>query len=423
MDNDTIESLLQPLFTQETDLKGHLEKYERGKKSENINLDFFGKKGLLSKNPTELIKSDKEASQVTYEQLLGYLMGAILSFFLIEKKRLKNPREAHKEGKKVLGKNNPSEGTWYNALYKENRTGPSHLKQICLVLSVPKVFIDFLLAASSDDRWLEYVEFPTGNNSVKDTGRTQLDPLDFLNRKEQIELIKDVSNNSNLLICIVHGYPNQCLDDFVRRLRYQELAQIYNLSEMDTVAYANIKWPSLFKNKKDLHKKLREGFYASEYRSENLILIETLAHVKPWKKLQSESENVIGESIKNYCEFWQKLKLEKEQTLVVCLCIKYKYGDNYRDLNNAIESCLSNLQNEQCFVLPRLDDVSQEEVEEWISDYREHENFPVKLSIRTLGAFVDKLYTEKDSDDMPIRELFYELENFIWPERSRREKL
>ena len=255
-------------------------------------------------------------------------------------------------------------------------------------------------------------------------------------QKDILKLYRLSHNISRPLVCIVHGYDNQCLEAFIDHT----LPTSFPMRSMGKFHSYHLAWPSIpskderkdimsmnlfekvfgvdFKCEEDkdystcADQCLREvKGYFSRFPSNAKVLISTFVSKKDWEEHKYDIIN-------GYLDFWK----DWEVPIVACLCIKYQWQKDlmkrlrHKYINNQIEKCLKNLdfsQQPHRIVLPKLDNIPIREVDDWGMDVC---NTSHSIDIQEMMNGIKKIYensTNGKNGGIPMNDLVGELQDLL----------
>ncbi len=221
--------------------------------------------------------------------------------------------------------------------------------------------------------------------------------LPYLPNRKQQEMMLDQSlqtclqkNNHKPLVCIIHGDKSQGHDTFLERTREVFLPTRFKPDERYPIKKYSIRFTKYINNKNNFYEQLQNTL-ATEITNYSFNSIQEINNcisndptmiyvnlsVEEWYKIEIE---VIG----FFLEFWQKwTSMCSGQFLMVCLSIKYPTEENlsfckrYRlrkmkrkfigQLERCVDAKLNQLNQIIGTVLPELEGVRQEHVDDWLS--------------------------------------------------------
>lgn len=205
------------------------------------------------------------------------------------------------------------------------------------------------------------------------------------------------------VVCLIYGDEFQCHEMFLERLKFVSLPRLLDLRfQQNTILPYLLHWPTRFQDMAELHDKLRKhladeicGYSSAGLNEINDELSRNPAPVLVHTHLCTEDWQRHGlNAVRGFLEFWRQWPpLKSSQHVVVCLCIKYKaqtYGKaspllarlflsraTYSNLAALVEQALGTLDYTQfdplvCAPLPKLEDVTITEVENWARSKETH---------------------------------------------------
>ena len=254
------------------------------------------------------------------------------------------------------------------------------------------------------------------------------------------QLIYDFKQDKNKpLVCIVHGDKSQGHDTFLERTREVFLPTRFKPDERCPIYKYSIRCPKYINNQNDFNEQLRNILATeitnysdssveqiNEFLSNQYTMIYINFSVEDWFQLKVDC-------IRFFLEFWQKwTSMCSGQFLMVCLSIKYPTEENLSfckrfhlkrmkrkfisKLEQFVNSQLSYLDQIVVTVLPELEGIRQEHVEDWLSiEVKKH--FQDDSIIEHLDNQINFLYTkwsqQNSSNAIPMNYLAKNLRKLL----------
>lgn len=105
----------------------------------------------------------------------------------------------------------------------------------------------------------------------------------LLNRHKQIQDIENALDKfkNKPLVCVVHGYKDQCMDKFIERLKERDLPKAQNIKK-EKIKYKWIRWPAEFRNNDDIVNGLRRNLSGELLGARNHSLAEIKSGSVPY---------------------------------------------------------------------------------------------------------------------------------------------
>lgn len=149
------------------------------------------------------------------------------------------------------------------------------------------------------------------------------------------------------LICLIHGSPDENLDEYRKRLSEHDLLSLLNLNpdKFDKISHYSIQWARDAYDLADFQNYLREslaeallGDYDAKIENisrkladhKNPVMISYRLDTADWKKRQfKEKQKQPPDFIEDFLTFWNKLPpVASSNVVVVCLFFTYKMVGN-----------------------------------------------------------------------------------------------
>jgi hypothetical protein len=267
------------------------------------------------------------------------------------------------------------------------------------------------------------------------------------NRGEQERSLEAVlkrvdPRNMQPMVCVIHGDEDECHEAFLGRIKDHILPKLATVqSHRTSLKSAFVKWPERCRGLDELHEELRRSVAEKIRNDPAATLAETNATLVHYPGLilfhttllTQEYQEFDGDAVKAYLQFWQQWPtLAPGQFILVCLCVKYQVKEGlglhkrllyHYYVNQRLVRSIERLAQESLdrvihTVLPRLEEVRQQDVENWVEAHARHfcQDYTIFGDVRSIFREWEK---KNARSEMPMEVLATELTKVLQKQLSR----
>jgi len=202
------------------------------------------------------------------------------------------------------------------------------------------------------------------------------------------EAIRAHSNHQRPLICLIYGEAQECSDMFIKCLEKENLAKLAPKQVQEGIKPCPFDCDK-FTNVNQLHKKMLAGLgeqlcndtFASRgevaqavMREQRLVILSTNFCHQDWRR--GKGINMIH----GFLDFWEDWPnvVNQKHLILVCLTVNYqtdaktsllrrlfKTPSPHQEIREAFANLEKNLNRQNVVILPELESVEQQQVENW----------------------------------------------------------